>query len=223
MKSSILKISAILSLVLVAASCNYDNFDPPQSMLEGRVVYQGEPLGLRSEGVQLELWQPGYELFQKIPLHVDQDGSFSASLFDGDYKLTLLRGNGPWLDQTDSIDVQVRGGKVIDVEVQPYYTLSSPQFSRNSGQISTSVQVNSVNPTRAVELVAIYVGRTAILDAVRNEANLVISGEELDLSSPIDLNINLPASLSGRDVYVRVGVKTAGVQELLYSTVQHLQ
>lgn len=223
MKSSILKISAILFLVLVAASCNYDNFDPPQSMLEGRVVYQGEPLGLRSEGVQLELWQPGYELFQKIPLHVDQDGSFSASLFDGDYKLTLLRGNGPWLDQTDSIDVQVRGGKILDVEVQPYYTLSSPQFSRNSGQISTSVQVNSVNPTRAVELVAIYVGRTAILDAVRNEANLVISGEELDLSSPIDLNINLPASLSGRDVYVRVGVKTAGVQELLYSTVQHLQ
>jgi hypothetical protein len=223
MKSSILKISAILSLVLVAASCNYDNFDPPQSMLEGRVVYQGEPLGLRSEGVQLELWQPGYELFQKIPLHVDQDGSFSASLFDGDYKLTLLRGNGPWLDQTDSIDVQVRGGKILDVEVQPYYTLSSPQLSRNSGQINASVQVNSVNPTRAVELVAIYVGRTAILDAVRNEANLVISGEELDLSSPIDLNINLPASLSGRDVYVRVGVKTAGVQELLYSTVQHLQ
>jgi hypothetical protein len=223
MKSSILKISAILSLVLVAASCNYDNFDPPQSLLEGRVVYQGEPLGLRSEGVQLELWQPGYELFQKIPLHVDQDGSFSASLFDGDYKLTLLRGNGPWLDQTDSIDVQVRGGKILDVEVQPYYTLSSPQLSRNSGQISASVQVNSVNPTRAVELVAIYVGRTAILDAVRNEANLVISGEELDLSSPIDLNINLPASLSGRDVYVRVGVKTAGVQELLYSTVQHLQ
>lgn len=223
MKSSILKISAILSLVLVAASCNYDNFDPPQSMLEGRVVYQGEPLGLRSEGVQLELWQPGYELFQKIPLHVDQDGSFSASLFDGDYKLTLLRGNGPWLDQTDSIHVQVRGGKVLDVEVQPYYTLSSPQLSRNSGQISASVQVNSVNPTRAVELVAIYVGRTAILDAVRNEANLVISGEELDLSSPIDLNIDLPASLSGRDVYVRVGVKTAGVQELLYSTVQHLQ
>jgi hypothetical protein len=171
----------------------------------------------------LELWQPGYELFQKIPLHVDQDGSFSASLFDGDYKLTLLRGNGPWLDQTDSIDVQVRGGKILDVEVQPYYTLSSPQLSRNSGQISASVQVNSVNPTRAVELVAIYVGRTAILDAVRNEANLVISGEELDLSSPIDLNINLPASLSGRDVYVRVGVKTAGVQELLYSTVQHLQ
>jgi hypothetical protein len=223
MKSSILKISAILSLVLVAASCNYDNFDPPQSMLEGRVVYQGEPLGLRSEGVQLELWQPGYELFQKIPLHVDQDGSFSASLFDGDYKLTLLRGNGPWLDQTDSIDVQVRGGKILDVEVQPYYTLSSPQLSRNSGQINASVQVNSVNPTRAVELVAIYVGRTAILDAVRNEANLVISGEELDLSSPIDLNIDLPASLSGRDVYVRVGVKTAGVQELLYSTVQHLQ
>lgn len=186
-------------------------------------MYQGEPLGLRSEGVQLELWQPGYDLFQKIPLHVDQDGSFSASLFDGGYRLTLLRGNGPWLDQTDSIDVQVRGGKTLDIEVQPYYMLTSPQYSRNSGQLSATVQVNSINPVRAVEHVAIYVGRTAILDAVRNEANLVIPGEELDLTSPISLNINLPGNLSGRDVYVRVGVKTAGVQELLYSSVEHLQ
>ncbi len=210
-------------MVLVVASCSYDNFDPPQSKLQGRVVYQGEPLGLRSDGVQLELWQPGYELFQKIPLHVDQDGSFSASLFDGDYKLTLLRGNGPWLDQTDSIDVQVRGGKTLDVEVQPYYTLSSPQYNRNGAHIEANVQVNSVNPVRAVEMVAIYVGRTAILDAVRNEANLIVQGEALDLSSPISLDINLPASLSGRDVYVRIGVKTAGVQELVYSTVEHLQ
>lgn len=210
-------------MVLVAASCSYDNFDPPQSMLEGRVVYQGEPLGLRSDGVQLELWQRGYDLFQKIPLHVDQDGSFSAALFDGDYKLTLLRGNGPWLDQTDSIDVQVRGGKTLDVEVQPYYTLTAPQLSRNSAQLNASFQINSVNPARAVEMVAIYVGRTAILDAVRNEANLIVPGEELDLASSLDLNINLPASLAGRDVYVRIGVKTAGVQELLYSTVQHLQ
>lgn len=209
-------------MVLVAASCSYDNFDPPQSMLEGRVVYQGEALALRSDGVQLELWQRGYELFQKIPLHVDQDGSFSAALFDGDYKLTLLRGNGPWLDQTDSIDVQVRGGKALDVEVQPYYTLSSPQYNRSSAQINASVQVNSVNPVRAVEMVAIYVGRTAILDAVRNEVNMVVSGEGLDLSSPVDLSINLPANLSGRDVYVRVGIKTAGVQELLYSPVQPL-
>ena len=212
-----------MSVVLVVASCSYDNFDPPQSKLQGRVVYQGEPLGLRSDGVQLELWQPGYELFQKIPLHVDQDGSFSASLFDGDYKLTLLRGNGPWLDQTDSIDVQVRGGKTLDVEVQPYYTLSSPQYNRNGAHIEANVQVNSVNPVRAVEMVAIYVGRTAILDAVRNEANLIVQGEALDLSSPISLDINLPASLSGRDVYVRIGVKTAGVQELVYSTVEHLQ
>lgn len=223
MKSPKLNISALLLSLLVLASCNYDNFDPPQSMLQGRVVYQGEPLGLRSEGVQLELWQPGYDLFQKIPLHVDQDGSFSASLFDGGYRLTLLRGNGPWLDQTDSIDVQVRGGKTLDIEVQPYYMLTSPQYSRNSGQLSATVQVNSINPVRAVEHVAIYVGRTAILDAVRNEANLVIPGEELDLTSPISLNINLPGNLSGRDVYVRVGVKTAGVQELLYSSVEHLQ
>ena len=210
-------------MVLMVASCSYDNFDPPQSMLEGRVVYQGEPLALRSEGVQLELWQRGYELFQKIPLHVDQDGSFSAALFDGDYKLTLLRGNGPWLDQTDSIDVQIRGGKRLDVEVQPFYTVSAPQFNRSGSQLNASFQVNSINPVRAVEMVAVYVGRTAILDGVRNEANMVVPGTELDLSAPLSLSLNLPANLSGRDVYVRVGVKTAGVQELIYSPVEQLQ
>src|SRR5690606_11713016 len=223
MKNSILKISVFLALVYIATGCDYDNFDPPKSLLEGRVVYQGEPLGLRSEGVQLELWQGGYELFQKIPLHVDQDGSFSAALFDGDYKLTLLRGNGPWLDQTDSIDVQIRGGKTLDVEVQPFYTVSAAQFNRSGAQLNASFQVNSINPVRAVEMVAVYVGRTAILDAVRNEANVVVPGTELDLSAPLSLSLNVPATLSDRDGTVRVGVKTAGVQELIYSPVEQLQ
>src|SRR5690606_24155158 len=111
----------------------------------------------------------------------------------------------------------------LDIAVQPFYTVSAARFSRSGSQLDASFQVNSINPVRAVEMVAVYVGRTAILDAVRNEANLIVSGAELDLSSPIGLSINLPASLSGRDVYVRVGVKTAGVQELIYSTVEHLQ
>ncbi|HLW21329.1 MAG TPA: DUF3823 domain-containing protein [Cyclobacteriaceae bacterium] len=223
MKNSILKITVFLAFVYIATGCDYDNFDPPKSLLEGRVVYQGEPLGLRSEGVQLELWQPGYELFQKIPLHVDQDGTFSAALFDGDYKLTLIRGNGPWLDVTDSIDVQVRGGETLDVEVDPYYTLTTPQFTRNGGSLTANFEVNSVNPVRDVEMVAVYVGRTAILDVVRNEGNQEVPAGDLDLSSPVSINIDLPGSLSGRDVYVRVGVKTAGIQELVYSQVQHLQ
>src|SRR5690606_28374043 len=118
-----------LLIGLVAASCDFDNFEEPKSTLSGRVVYNGEALGLRSNGVELEIWQHGYDLFQKIPVYVAQDGTFSAVLFDGDYKMTLLRGNGPWMDQTDSIDVQVRGDQMSDVEVQPYYVLRNSSIS----------------------------------------------------------------------------------------------
>src|SRR4051812_34652244 len=108
MKSKVFLSIGILICVLIAA-CTKDNYDPPKSMLSGQVVYQGQPVGVRSNGVQLELWQPGYQFFTKIPIYVDQDGTFSAALFDGNYKLTRLKGNGPWADNTDTINVVVKG------------------------------------------------------------------------------------------------------------------
>src|SRR5690606_35052357 len=128
---------SLLSIVVIMVmGCEKDNYEEPTSMLTGRVVYQGEPLGMRSGGVQLELWQHGYELFSKIPVHVDQDGSFSARLFDGDYKLVLLRGNGPWADNTDSLDVHIKGSATVDVPVDPYFVITNHAFQRNGDQIT---------------------------------------------------------------------------------------
>src|SRR5688572_5356036 len=116
------KLSFIIgSLVVFLAACKKDNFEPPKSWLTGKVVYQNQPLGVRSNGVQLELWQPGYANFSKIPVFVAQDGTFSANVFDGNYKLTFLRGNGPWVETTDTINVSVKGSTEVDVPVTPYF------------------------------------------------------------------------------------------------------
>ena len=121
-------ILASLALAASLAACEFgvfDNYDEPNALLTGRVVYQGSPVGVRSNGVQLELWQPGYDLNQKIPIYVDQDGSFSAMVFDGEYKLNLLAGNGPWVDIRDTLQVQVQGQTQVDVPVVPYYTIEN--------------------------------------------------------------------------------------------------
>ncbi|MDN3668518.1 DUF3823 domain-containing protein [Echinicola jeungdonensis] len=223
MKLNIIKSCLLLVLGLAAASCEYDNFEEPKSTLTGRIVYEGEPIGLRSQGVELELWQHGYELFQKIPVYVAQDGTFSAKLFNGDYKLTFIRGNGPWMDRTDSIDVQVSGTQMLDVEVDPYYTISEPSYSVSGSTMTVNFTVNGVNTSSDLELAGIYMGRTLITDAVRNEGAVIIPAGDITLGTPMSVDVEIPAGLAGRsDVFVRVGVKTLGVQELLYSQVENV-
>ena len=208
-----------LLATLVFAGCKKDNYDEPTSMLTGRVVYEGEPLGLRSGGVQLELWQHGYDLFSKIPVHVDQDGSFSARLFDGDYKLVLLRGNGPWADNTDSLDVHVSGSASVDVPVDPYFVITDHSFQRNGDQITATVSIRQVNTSRSLERVTLYLGQTLIVDQNNSASTAeVLAADVTDLSQPITLTADIPASLANKGyLFARVGVKANGVAEYLYS------
>ena len=217
-------IYAFLLAGLVFASCDKDNFEAPTSMLSGRVVYEGEPLGLRSGGVQLELWQHGYDLFSKIPVHVDQDGTFSARLFDGDYKLVLLRGNGPWADNTDSLDVHVSGTASIDVPVDPYFVITDHSFQQNGDQVTATVSIRQVNTTRSLERVALYLGQTTIVDQNNSAASgQVLAAEITDVNQPITLTANIPASLASKGyLFARIGVKANGVAEYVYSHPEQL-
>lgn len=218
---------AALAIAVSVAGCDFgvfDNYDAPNATLSGRVVYQGEPIGVRSNGVQLELWEPGFEQPAKIPIYVGQDGSFSARVFDGQYKLTLLAGNGPWVDNADTIQIQLRGKTEVEVPVVPYYTIQNASIGHSAGAIQSTFNVGAVRTTRAVEYVGLYVSTTSIVDrtnmSVRQErpASAIAS-----LANPISLNVTLPASLAGREsVYARIGVKTVGVAELLYSPVQKI-
>lgn len=218
MKLKNIKSCLILLIGLAAASCEFDNFEEPKSTLTGRVVYNDQALGLRSDGVQLELWQHGYDLFQKIPVYVAQDGTFSAVVFDGDYKMTLIRGNGPWMDRTDSIDVQVRGSQMIDVEVQPYYVISNTSFDVSGNSIAVTFTLEDTNSGRDLEFASIYMGRTILTDAVRNDGVFRVPMEEIEFGTPITVEVPIPAGLAGRsEIFVRVGAKTAGIAELVYS------
>jgi hypothetical protein len=218
MKLKTIKSCLSLLVGLAVASCEFDNFEEPKSTLSGRIVYNNEALGLRSTGVELELWQRGYDLFQKIPIYVAQDGTFSAVVFDGDYKMTLIRGNGPWLDRTDSIDVQVKGSRMLDVEVQPYYAINDPSITVNGNTLAVTFTLEDTGAGRDLEYAAIFLGRTSLTDAVRNEGVHNIPMDDISFGTPMTVQVPIPSNLSGRsEIFVRVGAKTTGVAELIYS------
>jgi len=210
-------ISSLVMAGLLFAGCKKDNYDRPTSTLTGRVVYNKEPLGLRSNGVQLELWQHGYELFTKIPVYVSPDGTFSASLFDGTYKLVLRQGNGPWKDNADSLDVTVRGTTNVDVSVQPYFIVKNATFTKNATDVSAVVTIEAVNTSLPLESVSLYIGKTEIVDQVNNIGAVTAVP---DISQPVTLSVALPAATS---FFARIGVKTSGVAEQIYSQTQKIE
>ncbi|RYZ35649.1 MAG: DUF3823 domain-containing protein [Sphingobacteriales bacterium] len=223
MKSKII-FSVVMVFVLFITGCTKDNKSAPNATISGRVIYDGQPLEVRSNGVQLELWQPGYQLFSKIPVHVNQDGTYSAKVFNGSYRLTLLRGNGPWADKTDSILVDVNGTANIDVPVDPYFIIKNAAFTRSGNTVNASFTVQRVNTTRALELVRLYIGQTIVTDQTNNAASAQKTAAAIpDLTQTITLSATIPASLASKDyVYVRLGVKAVNVAELLYSPSQQV-
>lgn len=224
MKSKLL-LYITLAFVAIITGCDKDNYEPPTSILSGRVVYEGQPVGVRSNGVQLELWQRGYQLFTKIPVYVAQDGTFSAALFDGDYKLVRLAGNGPWVNNSDTINVQVRGATMIDVPVTPHFIIQNDTYQKNGTEVTATFSIQQVNAGSKLERVNLYVGSTNIVDQNNNGVNVEkLASAITDLSQPVTLTVNLPANLANRGyVFARVAVQTEGVAEKLYSAPQKIE
>ena len=224
MKNKLISI-IILLFVIFFVGCEFDNYDPPKSFLKGFVTYNNNPVNVRSNGTQLELWQYGFPLRQKITVHIDQDGKFSARVFDGNYKLVRLAG-GPWENQSDSIDVTVSGTTTIDIPVTPYFTISDENFSYNSstGVITATCNVAKVG-SRNIDNLTFYIGTTTIVDANNSaQSNALSSGALTDLTTPKTMTITLnDANKSRQYIFVRIGVKTAGIGERLYTSVQTIQ
>jgi hypothetical protein len=217
----------ILFLAIAAvgfAGCKKDNDQAPASTLKGQVSYQKQPIGVRSNGVQLELWQPGFELSTKIPMYLAQDGTFSASVSDGKYKLVLPGAKGPWVNNGDTMDVNVNGATEIEVPVTPYIMINGASLTQNGTTISATFSLQQVNNSLPLDAVTLYVGAATIIDQVNSVASKSKPASEItDITAPITLSVTVPQSLIAKGyVYARVGAKTAGVAEMIYTVPQKI-
>lgn len=218
-------IFSIFLLLVLFVGCGKDNFDAPESKLVGKVTYQGQALNLRGTGeaVQLQLYQDGYEKNDPISVFVGQDGTFSALLFDGEYRLTTRDGNGPWVNSHESVTVNLNGHAEVNFEVTPYFTISNEQLSIAGSTMNASFTINQIVSDAKISRAMLLLSKTQFADDVNNLFRQ-------DFSDITPGSVNLSADISGNTeivkakvLYARVGVLTNGADQAIYSPVVRLK
>ena len=214
-----------ISCLVILSGCSYDNYDEPTSTLSGRVVYNGEPLEVKTDGTGFVLWQNGYENKSGISVNIAYNGNYSAKLFDGEYQLTR-RAGGPWLDQpNDTVYISVKGNTVIDIPVTPYFTVSDASFQYDNGQVIAKFKVNKIVDSANLSRVTLCLGKTILTDYNKKEANTTYSSPEdlnkIDFGKEITMVTDIGDILANEDyVFARVGVRAAesSNSEFIYSS-----
>src|SRR5665648_85793 len=184
-----MKLKLMISLGVICtflASCGKDNYDEPGSKLEGKLIYNGEAINVSYNDVTLQLWEPGWQKKAEINVAVDQDGSYSALLFNANYKLIIPSNQGPFMSKTnaetgsDTILVKLNGSQVLDIEVEPYYMIRNPLFTV-AGRVVTGTfkaeQIISGTNAKNIERVNLYVNKTQFVD-FRSNVNKIYKEEE---------------------------------------------
>jgi len=223
-----------LFLVCTAAACSKDNYKAPASILKGRLMYKGDSIGVERNQVPLQLYQYGFGKVGAINGDFSQEGLYSFSLFDGDYKLIIPNGQGPFLWKTDangnpdSLAVTLRGSQTLDLEVTPYYMLRGATFTGGSGKVTANFSVIKViaDPAVAkdVERVTLYVNKTQFVSGADNIASTDIAGADITDPDHVTLNVTVPATYPTQNyVYARVGLKIAGVEDMIFTPVVKVQ
>lgn len=219
----ILLISISICFLIALSGCEKDNYDAPKSQLSGKLVYENDYIGVKNSGPQLELWQDGFELRAKIPVYIAQDGTYNAKLFDGQYKIVRLAG-APWeTPSNDTIVVNVKGNTVQDVPVVPFFIARNVTAQKNGDAITANFTINKISndAARNLEKVILCMSRTIIVDEqnrITYEGAPELKASEITLGQPAALTNNLTGDLTTAEyAFVRVGVKTEGIGQLMYS------
>lgn len=224
--------ACFLGLAALVSGCKFDNYAAPSSEFRGRIVYKGEPIGVEYNNVNFELWEPGWGKSGAINVAVNQDGSFSSVLFDGTYKLVIPPYQGPFKSlkntetQSDTIPLAMRGSRTLDLEVLPYYMIRNAKFSGGEGKVGATCALEKIITDasgKAIERVSLYVSKTAFVDTRTSVASQTIEGKDLKDPSAVQLQVTIPALTPSQNyVFARIGVKVAGVEDLLLSPIEKI-
>ena len=229
---------ALMSLLAVTAftSCELDNYDGPDVMLKGTLVYNGTPINVKNNQVTIRLYEDGWELTESTYLNVPvaQDGTFSANIFKGkNYRLERQNNAGPWVDPTasDVITLTNYGGESVTMAVTPYFMFDKASISASGKVINATFNVKQVTAGKRIQKVGLYVCRNIICDNVNSglgnkETTAVTIGQDGNLS--VDLSALQVNSIYGSlpqtgFVYARLGLQVAGYTNMIYSEPVKLQ
>ncbi len=229
-------LACLISLILFTACgiSSYDNYDSPDATLTGNIVYNGENIPVSYDNVTFELWQSGFGRETPIEVTVAQNGSYSAEIFDGNYRLIIPEGQGPFMTpanaetNSDTLLVDVSGNTTLDIEIMPYYMIRNTQFSNNGRTVSANFGLEQIispdNGGQAVERVSLYVSTTNFVDGRTSESTIDLAGGEIVDMDNISLRTDVPEFTPTQDyAFARVGVKIQNVEDMLFSRIEEIE
>ncbi|MDR7128620.1 hypothetical protein J2X69_000952 [Algoriphagus sp. 4150] len=222
-------ILGLMGIAISFVSCSFDNYDEPNFQLDGRITYQGEPIGVSYNDVYIELWEQGWQRLGNIGVAIDQDGSYSSLLFKGEYKMIIPDNQGPFIktinDQTgnDTIPVSLTGSRTMDIEVIPYYMIRNTNINGGSNKVSATFDLEQIitgDDAREVQEVYLYVSKTLFVDNRTSIATSNRGGGDLEDLSSITLEVDVPERVPTQNyAYARIGVRIRGVEDMIFSEI----
>lgn len=229
---------ALMSLLAVTAftSCELDNYDAPDVMLKGTLVYNGTPINVKNNQVTIRLYEDGWELTESTYFNVPvaQDGTFSANIFKGkNYRLVRQNNAGPWVDPTasDVITLTNYNGEAVTMAVTPYFMFDKASISSSGKVINATFNVKEITAGKRIQKVGLYVSRNIICDNGNSglgnkETTAVTVGKDGTLSvdlSNLQVNSTYGSLPKTGFVYARLGFQVAGYTNMIYSEPVKLQ
>lgn len=221
----------IIALLLAIMGCKKDNYDAPSAKLSGHLTYQGENVNVEYNQVPFQLYQPGFGKTGAINGTFDQDGAYSALLFNGNYKFTIAANQGPFLwkelgnGKRDTLAITVSGDQTLDIEVIPFYMIRQATFTAAAGKVNSTFNIEKVvtdSNAKDIESVSLYINKTQFVsgNSDNNIARTDLAGSAITSLNNINLNVTIPTLIPTQNyVFARVGIKIAGVEDMIFTPV----
>lgn len=222
----------MLAFTAAVASCKKDNYTEPKSFLSGHIVYQGEAIPVENNQVPFQIYQYGFGKVGPISGTVGEDGSYSAALFDGDYKIIIPNGQGPFMwKQTsagnpDTVNVSLKSDMTVDLEVIPYFMIRNPQIAASGGNVTANFKAEQIITdanAKNIEKVGIYINTQQFVSTTFNRASTELAAADITDLNNISISVAIPTLVPAQNtVFARIGLKVAGVEDMIYSPLQQI-
>ena len=226
-------IIAVAFAAILLPSCKKDNYEAPSVTLSGKLVYKGAPFGVEKDQVPYELYQAGFGKVGPIGSSFAQDGSYSALLFNGEYKLIIPNGQGPFLwkqtpsNTPDSLAIHLSGSQALDREVTPYWMIRDAQITVSAGKANAVFKVEKVITdanAKDIDDVTLFINNTQFVSPGNNNGAAGIGGGAIVDPNNINLSVTIPTVTPAQNyVFARIGLKIAGVEDRIFSPLVKLQ
>lgn len=224
-----------IALFIVAiVSCKKDNYTPPTLTLSGKLAYKGEALQLQYNQFGYELYQYGFGSVGAMGQIFAPDGTYSALLFAGEYKLTIPNATVPFKwNQTaagkpDSISISLTANKTMDIEVIPFYMVRTPQLTVSAGNVNATFKAEKIVTDatgKNINRVALFINKTQFVSSVNDEkvASTELLGSAITDPNNINLSVVIPdLAIKQNYIFARVGIQISGLDSWIYSPIQKL-